>query len=1089
MRFIKYICTPKSVQPKRLQLSTLLQAFNHARLSKYATFRVLALCLIVIATFNGAHLFGQYLAAPESSHIDLTAAALTSTSVRLTWHVYNASGVSTIQVLRSLSATEGFERIRSAAANVVSHTDTGLEAETGYYYQVKTTSTLGGQSLISNVAFVQTLVAPLPTPTPTPTPTPAPTPTITPTPTPSPVATPTPAPTATPVPTPTPLPQPTPGNLPGIYVAPDGKPINDGSKQKPLDLATALSSKSPARPGDTIWLRGGTYKGPFTSVLAGTSSALITVRQYPGERAILDCEDMAQAAILVINGSWAIFRDFEITCSNPDRTQTRPSGVAIYGPNTKLVNVVIHDTGSGIGAWTPALDAEVYGCIIYNNGWQGPDPDRGHGHGIYIQNDAGTKRVVDNIIFNQYGWGIHTYTQSGSIKGFLFEGNTVFGSGSLSQPSNVDTPNILVGGYQPAERVTLTSNFLYHPLDSNSYNCQLNYVAKNRDVKLLNNYFAGGNLAGLVQDWESVTATGNTFISAGYLVRIILSGVIQPSSYIWDNNTYVTASSSTAIPPFNFGRDGQYTVQSFNSWKQLTGFDKNSQWTQNSTGRPTGVKVFVRPSRYEAGRANITVFNWDRLTKVGADVTGVLAVGDRYEVRDAQNFFGAPVLTGTYDGKPLSLPFINYATSPDLNVFVLLRTAGTTVTPTPSPSPTPTPRPPSTPTPTPTPIPTPVSTPLPTPTPTPKPSPTPTPAPTPPQTTSVETNTATPLDAEELILLEQINRMRLQNSRSPLGASISLTNASDWLARDMAAHDYTNKVDSLGRNPAQRAREFGFFGDTAPVDENALVMAGNLNAEQALSLWLATPVDQRLLLNPYWKSIGIARSRNPVTNRWYWSLTLAAYWDTTIPLAGEDEEGRIDRNELIRTRPPSASLLEDHRFSGYGDDGKPYEPVHCDLDSNPRLCWRDPPPQGNPRLDESSAPENLIGTWKVMFAVNALGIVHANYDEWDRTGYVMEFQINADSTWTMKGYRAFQTPPAFESGSWTFSHDAARNEEVVTFIRQGTLPRATIRIHAASDQLTFFATDGGGLMKNFLRGVIADSDNKDDPQLIFVPKQ
>ena len=96
---------------------------------------------------------------------------------------------------------------------------------------------------------------------------------------------------------------------------------------------------------------------------------------------------------------------------------------------------------------------------------------------------------------------------------------------------------------------------------------------------------------------------------------------------------------------------------------------------------------------------------------------------------------------------------------------------------------------------------------------------------------------------------------------------------------------------------------------------------------------------------------------------------------------------------------------------------------------------------------------------------------------------------NADGTWTMRGYRAFQTPQPIESGTWTATHDAERNEEVVTFVRQGTLPRAIIRIHATTSQLTFFALDGGGLMKNFLRGVVADDNNKDDPQIIFVPKQ
>src|SRR5688572_922878 len=41
------------------------------------------------------------------------------------------------------------------------------------------------------------------------------------------------------------------------YVAVYGLPTNDGGFTKPLDLTTALSRESPARPGDTIWIRGG----------------------------------------------------------------------------------------------------------------------------------------------------------------------------------------------------------------------------------------------------------------------------------------------------------------------------------------------------------------------------------------------------------------------------------------------------------------------------------------------------------------------------------------------------------------------------------------------------------------------------------------------------------------------------------------------------------------------------------------------------------------------------------------------------------------------------------------------------------------
>src|SRR5688572_27323058 len=73
-----------------------------------------------------------------------------------------------------------------------------------------------------------------------------------------------------------------------FFVAPHGLPDNDGTLQRALDLTTALSEHSPAKPGDTIWLRGGIYPGSFTSELKGSPNLPIVVRQYPGERATLD---------------------------------------------------------------------------------------------------------------------------------------------------------------------------------------------------------------------------------------------------------------------------------------------------------------------------------------------------------------------------------------------------------------------------------------------------------------------------------------------------------------------------------------------------------------------------------------------------------------------------------------------------------------------------------------------------------------------------------------------------------------------------------------------------------------------------------
>jgi predicted small lipoprotein YifL len=90
--------------------------------------------------------------------------------------------------------------------------------------------------------------------------------------------------------TPTPPEQPPPssGAPRTIYVSPQGVSSNDGSQGSPLDLATALSGQN-VPPGSAIWLRSGTYRGPFTSRLNGRDDARIVVRPVAGERAILDC--------------------------------------------------------------------------------------------------------------------------------------------------------------------------------------------------------------------------------------------------------------------------------------------------------------------------------------------------------------------------------------------------------------------------------------------------------------------------------------------------------------------------------------------------------------------------------------------------------------------------------------------------------------------------------------------------------------------------------------------------------------------------------------------------------------------------------
>jgi hypothetical protein len=65
-------------------------------------------------------------------------------------------------------------------------------------------------------------------------------------------------------------------------------PTGQGASVAPGSSRPHSISHPRSTPGETTWLRRGTYQGAFTSNLTGNSSAPIILRQYSGERAIID---------------------------------------------------------------------------------------------------------------------------------------------------------------------------------------------------------------------------------------------------------------------------------------------------------------------------------------------------------------------------------------------------------------------------------------------------------------------------------------------------------------------------------------------------------------------------------------------------------------------------------------------------------------------------------------------------------------------------------------------------------------------------------------------------------------------------------
>ncbi len=423
----------------------------------------------------------------------------------------------------------------------------------------------------------------------------------------------------------------------GYYVSPNGSSSGNGSFDRPWNLTTALAHPSAVQPGDTIWMRGGTYRGAFRSRLSGSGSRHVVLRQYPGERATID-------GSLFVEGSSATYWGFEVMNSSSSRPDV--IGVDIRGPRTRFVNLVVHDHGSnGMGFWTTAPDAEIYGSIIYNNGVQGPS--RGHGHGIYAQNSSGTKRIADNVIFNQFGYGIHIFGSSAvGLRGFDIDGNVSFNNGSISRTGNA--PDIYVGGGSPAERINVTGNMTYQQAGKTTVVFGDNDSAINRDLVMRDNQFIGTTK---LAKWGTVSATGNTFAGAESILFLTLASGQSTSSYDWNRNSYFSLPSRWA--PFSYITSSGTKAVNFANWKSNSRLDGSSTY---ALGNPSGTRVVVRPNRYEAGRATVVVYNWSGQGSASVNVSSILPAGSRYEVRNVQNYYGSPVASGTYGGGSINIP-------------------------------------------------------------------------------------------------------------------------------------------------------------------------------------------------------------------------------------------------------------------------------------------------------------------------------------------------------------------------------------------------------------------------------------------------
>jgi len=158
---------------------------------------------------------------------------------------------------------------------------------------------------------------------------------------------------------------------------------------------------------------------------------------------------------------------------------------------------------------------EIYGCVIYANGWEGVD--RGHGHCIYTQNDQGVKTIANCIMTCPYegSYTVHAYgSERAYVNNYLLMENICYARGPF-----------LIGGGRPSRGIRIHRNVLY------GIDMRIGYDAPyNEDCEIRDNVVVNGKLE--TTRYRTVVWDGNLILPTSNSSRTMRDkSILLPNRY------------------------------------------------------------------------------------------------------------------------------------------------------------------------------------------------------------------------------------------------------------------------------------------------------------------------------------------------------------------------------------------------------------------------------------------------------------------------------------------------------------------------------------------------------------------------------
>ncbi|MDX5475656.1 MAG: right-handed parallel beta-helix repeat-containing protein, partial [Bacillaceae bacterium] len=220
----------------------------------------------------------------------------------------------------------------------------------------------------------------------------------------------------------------------GIFVSPNGTSEASGTKEDPVDIQTAVKY---VLPGETIFLRGGTYTSRITinSQYSGKEGQLKTIAPYNGEKVIVD-GNYELSDLLSLNADYWHVVGFELTRSTGN-------GMKVNGSHNIIELMTFsHNRNSGFqisGSGSNPDNWPRYNLVLNSVAHDNRDLSDINADGFAAKLGVGVGNVFrGNIAHHNIddGWDFYNRTNEGPNMPITLEGNIAYSNGKLSDGYN-----------------------------------------------------------------------------------------------------------------------------------------------------------------------------------------------------------------------------------------------------------------------------------------------------------------------------------------------------------------------------------------------------------------------------------------------------------------------------------------------------------------------------------------------------------------------------------------------------------------------------------------------------------------------------